>query len=87
MSQIHTIYRMRAIITHGLYMFYPIFHCGLYCRAVYDAERLIFHDSFFHASCNKKYYLTQYFIIKVVVYTAYRFVLQETFLSLKICDL
>jgi hypothetical protein len=35
-----------AIITRGLYIFYPIFHCGLYCRAVYNAERLIFHDSF-----------------------------------------
>ena len=28
------IYRTRAIITRGLYIFYPIFHCGLYCRAV-----------------------------------------------------
>ena len=25
--QIH--YRMRAIITHGLYIFHPIFQCGL----------------------------------------------------------
>ena len=40
------IYRTRAIITRGLYSFYPIFHCGLYCRAVYTAERLVFHDSF-----------------------------------------
>ena len=39
-------YRTRAIITRGLYFFYPIFHCGLYCRAVYTAERLVFHDSF-----------------------------------------
>ena len=39
-------YRTRAIITHSLYIFYPIFHCGLYCRAVYNAEQLIFHDSF-----------------------------------------
>ena len=23
-------YRKRAIITRGLYIFYPIFHCGLY---------------------------------------------------------
>ena len=23
-----------TIMTHGLYIFYPIFHCGLYCRAV-----------------------------------------------------
>ena len=25
---------MHSIITHGLYIFNPIFHCGLYCRAV-----------------------------------------------------
>ena len=24
-----SIYRMRAIISRGLYIFYPIFHCGL----------------------------------------------------------
>ena len=23
-----------AILSHGLYVFYPIVHCGLYCRAV-----------------------------------------------------
>ena len=39
-------YGTRDIISHGLHIFYPIFHCGLYCRAVYNAERLIFHDSF-----------------------------------------
>ena len=27
-------YHTRAIISRGLYIFYPIFHCGLYCRAV-----------------------------------------------------
>ena len=27
-------YRTRAIITRGLYILYPIFHCGLYCRAI-----------------------------------------------------
>ena len=35
------IYRTRAIITRGLYYFYPIFHCGLYMRAVYTSERLV----------------------------------------------
>ena len=39
-------YRTRTIITCGLYILYPIFHCGLYCRAVYNAEQLIFHDFF-----------------------------------------
>ena len=37
---------LRAIITRGLDIFYPIFHWALYCRAVYNAERLIFHDFF-----------------------------------------
>ena len=36
-----SIYRTRAIITRGLYLFYPIFHCGLYLREVYTAERLV----------------------------------------------
>ena len=27
--------------------FYPMFHCSFYCRAVYNAERLLFRDSFF----------------------------------------
>ena len=39
---------MRTIIARNLYIFHPTFHCGLYCRAVYDAEWLVFHDSFFH---------------------------------------
>ena len=41
-------YRTRAITTRGLYLFYPIFHCGLYLRAVYTAERLVFTWIFFH---------------------------------------
>ena len=43
---INLIYCTRAIISHGLYIFYPIFQFGLYCRAVYNSERLIFCDSF-----------------------------------------
>ena len=39
-------FRTRAIISRGLYIFYPIFHRSLYCRGVYNAERLIIHDSF-----------------------------------------
>ena len=35
-------YRTRAIITRGLYLFHPIFHCGLYLREVYIVERLVF---------------------------------------------
>ena len=31
---------IRAIITHGLYIFYPIFHCSLYCRAVSITDNL-----------------------------------------------
>ena len=33
-------YRTRAIITRSLYIFYPIFHCGLYCRAVSVTDNL-----------------------------------------------
>ena len=36
-----------ANITRGLYIFYPVFNCGLYCRAVNSAEQLVFHNSFF----------------------------------------
>ena len=50
MKDAKNIYRMRAIITCGLYIFYPNFHCGLYCRAVYNAEWFIFHDSFFYST-------------------------------------
>ena len=32
-SYILKVYCKRAIIRRGLYIFYPIFHCGLYCRA------------------------------------------------------
>ena len=39
-----SIYRTRAIISRGLYIFYPIFNCGFYCRAVSITENL----------CNKK---------------------------------
>ena len=39
-------YGTRTIISRGLYAFYPIFYCSLYCRAVYNAERLIFPDFF-----------------------------------------
>ena len=41
-----SIYCTCVIISRGLYIFYPIFHCGLYCRAVDNAERLIFQESF-----------------------------------------
>ena len=41
-SVLYLRYRTRAIITRGLYLFYPIFHCGLYLRAVNTAERLVF---------------------------------------------
>ena len=41
------VYHTGIIITRRLYIFYPNFHCGLYCRAVYNAKRLIIHNSFF----------------------------------------
>ena len=30
----------RVIIIRGLYIYYPIFHCGLYCRAVSVTDNL-----------------------------------------------
>ena len=30
-----SIYHTRAIISRGLNIFYPIFHCGLYSKAAY----------------------------------------------------
>ena len=41
------IYRTRAFITRSLYLFYPIFHCGLCLREVYIAERLVITWIFF----------------------------------------
>ena len=40
MLQTSIIYRTRAIISRGLSTFYPIFHCGLYCRAVSITDNL-----------------------------------------------
>ena len=54
-------YRTRAIITRGLYLFNLIFHCGLYCRAVYIAERLVFSSIFFQVGWT---ILTVIFIFK-----------------------
>ena len=85
-------YRRSAIISRSLYFFHPIFHCSLYCRAVYNAEWLILHDSFF-SSQNKKWNSALFllYLKKVAVhwdvYAAERFVLQESFLKPKIRDL
>ena len=43
-------YHTSAIITRGLYIFHPIFHCGLYSRAVYNAEQLTFHGCCFSSN-------------------------------------
>ena len=45
-SNVDSKYRTRAIITRGLYTFYPIFHCGLYSKAAIIADNL----------CTKKWY-------------------------------
>ena len=37
-----------------VYFLPPFFHCGLYCRVIYKAERLIFHDSFLDAKVAAK---------------------------------
>ena len=35
-----TTYRTRAIISRGLYIFYPIFHCGLHSKVAYITDSL-----------------------------------------------
>ena len=36
------LYRTRANITGDLYIFFPVFHCGLYCSEVYNEDFIIF---------------------------------------------
>ena len=36
----HFWYSTQAIISCGLYIFYPIIHCGLYCRAFTIADKM-----------------------------------------------
>ena len=55
------VYLTRAIKTRGLYIFYPIFHCGLYWRAVYITGNL----------CTKKVN-SLFFSLKSAVYTQER---------------
>ena len=62
-------YRTRAIISRGLYIFYPIFHCGLYCRAVSVTDNL----------CSKQFlglksavYNQEHFQIKIGLQTVSR---------------
>ena len=83
--------------TRGLYLFYPIFHCGLYCRVAYNAEWLSFHESFFcsylslycRAVCNvwvKKTWTNPSSVSKLrfVQFFLTQTLSQETFLSFKI---
>ena len=80
---------MRAIITRGLYIFYPIFHCSLYCRAVYNAEQLMFHIflSYLYKDATKNridttfllYILHTCITAVTAAYTAEWCVLQEKF--------
>ena len=39
-SYLHFKYRTRVVITSVLYLFHPILHCGLYCRAVSVTDNL-----------------------------------------------
>ena len=57
-TQRETVYHTRTIKSRGLYFFQPIFHCDLYSRAAYTAERPIFHDYFSKSKqtkCNSVY--------------------------------
>ena len=53
-----------------LVYFLPLFYCGLYCRVIYKAERLIFHDSFLDAKVaakNRKDYPTFFLYIHTTI--------------------
>ena len=52
------VYRTGAIITRGLYIFYPVFHLGLYCRAVSITDNL----------CSIKKEILRFLGIKSTVY-------------------
>ena len=57
-------YRSCAIISRGLYdYFYPLFHCGLYCRAVRITDNL----------CVIKKEILQFVWLKSAVYNRERF--------------
>ena len=68
-------YRTRAIISRGLYFFYPIFHCGYYCREACTAERLIFHNYFFPSNLYKnaiqKEYRNRLFCCTMYIHITY----------------
>ena len=67
---------MRAIITRGLYIFYPIFHYDLYCRAAYNAERLIMQSGYYFMILflQQKIELTQCLSYFFVVHTTYKYI-------------
>ena len=41
------LYRTRANITGDLYIFFPVFHCGLYCSEVYNEDFIIFSSNLY----------------------------------------
>ena len=63
---LENIYRTCAIITCSLYIFYSIFHCGLYCRAVSTTDNL----------CTKKKEILQILCQKNVVYDQNRLLIK-----------
>ena len=50
-QRVQTNYRTRAIISRSLLMFYPLFHCGLQCRAV-NISWFLFKDTIHVATKN-----------------------------------
>jgi hypothetical protein len=60
-------YRMRAIISRGLYFFYPLFYWGLYFRVAYIAERLIFRDSIMEQCLLRTFPSTGMYLVKLII--------------------
>jgi hypothetical protein len=62
-----SISRSRAFISHGLYIFYPIFQCSSYCRVVSTKDNL----------CTKKRKFFDFLGLKSAVYNQERLIIKS----------
>ena len=58
------IYRTRAIISRGLYIFYPIFHYGLHCRVLLQTIDILKKEIFQFLDLKSAIYDWKWLIIK-----------------------
>ena len=66
---LNTMLRLNTV--RAPYLFYTIFHCGLYCRVVYTAERLVFYDFFSSNQVATKCPKTNRFVNFTLHHTSY----------------